>query len=110
MPPRSRTPTRTRPRCRCGPCRSPPSHGALFFMDLEQQLASGRPEARSITFTDLDVTNGGRSLDGYAAVYGQETDLGQWTEVIVAPAFRGAPERSGNIPMLWDHNAGLPPL
>jgi HK97 family phage prohead protease len=79
-------------------------------MDLEQQLASGRPEARSVTFTDLDVTNGGRSLDGYAAVYGQETDLGQWTEVIVAPAFRGAPERSGNIPMLWDHNAGLPPL
>jgi HK97 family phage prohead protease len=79
-------------------------------MDLEQQLASGRPEARSVAFTDLDVTKGGRRLDGYAAVYGQETDLGQWTEVIVAPAFRGAPERSGNIPLLWDHNSTMPPL
>lgn len=79
-------------------------------MDLEQQLASGRVEARSVAFTDLDVTADGRSFDGYAAVYGQEADLGEWTEVIAGAAFRGAPERSGNIPMLWDHNPGLPPL
>lgn len=77
-------------------------------MDIEH--LAGRPEARSVAFTDLDVAADGRSFDGYAAMYGQEADLGDFTEVIVAPAFRGAPERSGNIPMLWDHNASLPPL
>jgi HK97 family phage prohead protease len=80
------------------------------MMDLEQQFQSGRPEARSVAFTDLDVAADGRGFDGYAAVYGQEADLGDFTEVIVAPAFRGAIERSGNIPMLWDHNEAMPPF
>jgi HK97 family phage prohead protease len=79
-------------------------------MDLEKQFAQERAEARSVAFTDLDVASDGRSFDGYAAIYGQESDLGEFTEVIVPPAFVGAVERSGNIPMLWDHNAGLPPL
>jgi HK97 family phage prohead protease len=78
-------------------------------MDLEQ-FESGRPEARSVAFTDLDVSSDGRSFDGYAAIYGQEADLGLFTEVIVPPAFEGAVARSGNIPMLWDHNDRLPPL
>lgn len=79
-------------------------------MDLEQQFAQDRAEARSVAFTDLDVSTDGRSFDGYAAVYGQETDIGEYTEVIAPGAFRSAIQRSGNIPLLWDHNAGLPPL
>jgi HK97 family phage prohead protease len=79
-------------------------------MDLEQQFVTGRPEVRSVPFADLDVAPDGRSFDGYAAIYGREADLGDFTEVIVPPALRGAVARSGNIPMYWDHNPGMPPL
>jgi HK97 family phage prohead protease len=79
-------------------------------MDLEQQLAAGRPEARSVAFTDMEVSADGRTFEGFAATYNQDADLGEWVEMIAAPAFRGAIERSGNIPMLMDHNAGLPPF
>jgi HK97 family phage prohead protease len=78
-------------------------------MDIEH--LAGRPEARSVTFTDMDVAKDGRSFRGYAAVYGQEADLGKFIEVMVPPALsQDVVNRSGNLPMLWDHNASLPPL
>jgi HK97 family phage prohead protease len=79
-------------------------------MDLEQQLAQKGAEARSVAFTDLDVGRDGRSFDGYAAVYGSDTDLGEYTEVIMPPAFRSVLSRMTNVPMLWDHNDSMPPL
>jgi HK97 family phage prohead protease len=67
-------------------------------------------EARSVAFTDLEVTKQGRHFDGYAAIYGEETDLGQFIEVILPPAFRSALSATTNLPMLWDHNAAMPPF
>jgi HK97 family phage prohead protease len=68
------------------------------------------PEARSVAFTDLDVSKGGRVFDGYAGVYGQEADLGQFIEVILPPALRHGIENSPNVPMLMNHNDALPPF
>lgn len=88
-------------------------------MDSHDQIMQrfGQAEARSVAFTDLDVTKNGREFDGYAAIYGQETDLDQLTngaepyvEVMLPPAFRSALAKTHNLPMLWDHNPGLPPF
>ncbi len=73
-------------------------------------LLSEHAEARSVAFTDVDVTNSGRTFRGYAAVFDQETDLGEHTEEILRGAFRKAIPTSGNVPMLYDHNPGLPVL
>jgi HK97 family phage prohead protease len=68
------------------------------------------PEARSVAFTDLDVSKGGRVFDGYAGVYGQEADLGKFIEVMLPPALRSGLEASPNVPMLMHHNEALPPF
>lgn len=73
-------------------------------------LPVGKPEARSVAFSDLDVTKNGRRFDGYAAIYGQETDLGAFVEVMVPPAFRAGLATNPNLPMLWHHNEQLPPF
>lgn len=73
-------------------------------------LPVGQVEARSVAFTDLDVTKQGRHFDGYAAVYGQEFDTGKFIEVMVPPAFRSALAKTPNLPMLWHHNDQLPPF
>jgi HK97 family phage prohead protease len=73
-------------------------------------LPTEQVEARSAPFVDLDVTKNGRHFDGYAAIYGEEADLGDWIEVIVPPAFRSALSATDNLPMLWDHNASMPPF
>lgn len=67
-------------------------------------------EARSVAFDDLEVTKQGRHFEGYAAIYGEETDLGDYIEVILPPAFRSALAKGDNLPMLWDHNAAMPPF
>jgi HK97 family phage prohead protease len=77
-------------------------------MDID--LPVGKVEARSVAFNDLEVTKQGRHFDGYAAIYGEETDLGEFIEVILPPAFRSALSATSNLPMLWDHNAAMPPF
>lgn len=79
-------------------------------MDLEQKLAGGRVEARSVAFTDVDTADDGATFTGYAAVFDHEADLGDFTESISRGAFRKAIAASGNIPMLYDHNPALPVL
>jgi HK97 family phage prohead protease len=70
----------------------------------------GRVEARSVAFTDVDASTDGSTFTGYAAVFDHEADLGDFTESISRGAFRKAIGASGNIPMLYDHNPGLPVL
>jgi HK97 family phage prohead protease len=81
------------------------------------EVPVGQVEARSVAFSDLDVTKNGRRFDGYAAIYGEESDLNKksggampFTEVILPPAFRNALASTENLPMLWDHNAAMPPF
>jgi HK97 family phage prohead protease len=73
-------------------------------------LPVGQVEARSVAFSDLDVTKNGRHFDGYAAIYGEETDLEKFIEVILPPAFRSGLANTPNLPMLWDHNGAMPPF
>jgi hypothetical protein len=77
-------------------------------MDLEQQLATDRVEARSVAFTDVDTSKDGWSFEGLAAVYDQETDLGQYTESMARGSYRKVLSRGENVPMLHDHNVMLP--
>lgn len=79
-------------------------------MDLEQQLAADRVEARSVAFTDVDTSKDGWSFEGLAAVYDQETDLGQYTESMARGSYRKVLSRGDNVPMLHDHNVMLPVL
>jgi HK97 family phage prohead protease len=79
-------------------------------MDLEQQLATDRVEARSVAFTDVDTSKDGWSFEGLAAVYDQETDLGQYTESMARGSYRKVLSRGENVPMLHDHNVMLPVL
>jgi HK97 family phage prohead protease len=79
-------------------------------MDLEQQLATDRVEARSVAFTDVDTSKDGWSFEGLAAVYDQETDLGQYTESMARGSYRKVLSRGDNVPMLHDHNVMLPVL
>ena len=67
-------------------------------------------EARSVAFTDIETDSDGGGFTGYAAVFDQTTDLGDFTESISRGAFRKAIGSSGNIPMLYDHNPMLPVL
>lgn len=69
-----------------------------------------RVEARSVAFTDIDASNDGGTFTGYAAVFDHEADLGDFTESISRGAFRKALAGGGNVPMLYDHNMGLPVL
>ncbi|MBA3688482.1 MAG: HK97 family phage prohead protease [Chloroflexi bacterium] len=77
-------------------------------MDFEK--LSERVEARSVAFTDLETTSDGATFTGYAAVYDQEADLGDFTESINRGAFRKALSQGQNVPMLLDHNPMLPPV
>jgi HK97 family phage prohead protease len=78
-------------------------------MDIDPIQFEG-PEARSVAFTDLDVSKGGREFDGYAGVYGQEFDAGQFIETMLPPALRSGISKSKNVPMLWHHNDQFPPF
>lgn len=80
-------------------------------MDSQQidQLV-GQAEARSVAFTDIEVTKNGRHFDGYASVYGEESDLGAFIEMVVPPAIEVGLRNTQNLPMMWDHNMNLPPF
>jgi HK97 family phage prohead protease len=79
-------------------------------MDLEKQFAQERAEARSVPFTDLEVSNGGWAFEGLAAVYDQDADIGEFTESVNRGAYRKVIGRSDNVPMLYHHNGMLPVL
>src|SRR5881394_705190 len=79
-------------------------------MDLEQQFAQERVEARSVAFTDIDIQNDGWSFSGYASVFDVVADLGDYTEDVKRGSIRKALPKSGNIPMVYDHNMTLPIL
>lgn len=79
-------------------------------MDLEQQFSVDRVEARSVTLSDLDLDSEGLRFSGYAAVFGQHADLGDFTEEIRRGAFRKVLATGQNVPMYWDHDPRVPPL
>ncbi len=82
-----------------------------MLVELTEVLSGGQSvEARSVAFTDIEASKDGSHFEGYAAVFDQVADLGQWTEEIERGAFRKVLTQSDNIPMLYDHNPNLPVL
>jgi HK97 family phage prohead protease len=80
-------------------------------MDQNDHLIpADQPEARSVSFTDMDVSKGGRVFEGYAAVYGQEFDAGAFVETMLPPTLRSGIAATPNCPMLWNHNQTMPPF
>ena len=76
-------------------------------------------EKRSVPFSTVEITEGadsasGVTFRGYAAIYGQEADLGEFTEEIARGAFRKVllPRRGRvqNVPFLYDHDDRHPPM
>jgi HK97 family phage prohead protease len=67
-----------------------------------------RPEQRSVTFTEAELT--GNRFEGYAAVFDQVADLGDFTEEVDRGAFRKVLADKPNVPLVLDHNQSLPPL
>lgn len=64
------------------------------------------PNMRSAEFSDLEITEVRDDFifDGYAAVFGEPTDLGEFTEEIRHGAFRKVLSKGGNVPLLVEHN------
>ena len=64
------------------------------------------PNIRSATFDDLEIKDGGNVFlfDGYAAVFGQPADLGEFTEEVAPGAFRNVLAAKPNVPMLHEHH------
>lgn len=75
-------------------------------MDFDQP----RPEKRSVALTDLEMNATGTRFEGYAAIFGQEADLGDFTEEVRRGAFRKVLAQETNVPMYWDHDPRIPPL
>lgn len=70
-------------------------------------LYAASPEYRSAAFTDAEVK--GRKLHGYAAVFDtpwdeRATKLVGYVEEIRRGLFRKALPRSGDVPLLWQHD------
>jgi HK97 family phage prohead protease len=63
------------------------------------------PNQRSAQFSDLEVSEnaGGLLFDGYAAVFGEPTDLGDFTEEVRHGAFRRVLATGANVPLLHEH-------
>lgn len=70
------------------------------------------PNTRSARFDDLEVSewSEGFRFEGHAAVFEETADIGDFTEAIERGAFRKVLSQGANVPMLYDHNAGLPIL
>jgi HK97 family phage prohead protease len=65
------------------------------------------PNQRSAQFVDLEVSEasgGGLLFDGYAAVFGEPTDLGDFTEEFRHGAFRKVLAKGENVPLLVEHD------
>ena len=67
-------------------------------------------EYRSVPFVDIEAAPDGSRFTGYAAVFGEVADLGDFTESVAHGAFRKVLRNEPNVPMLWNHNEDLPPL
>jgi uncharacterized protein len=78
-----------------------------YFAQLDEM-----PNHRSARFDDLEVSewSEGFRFEGHAAVFGEEADLGGFTESVERGAFRKVLQSDENIPMLYEHNVGLPLL
>jgi HK97 family phage prohead protease len=64
------------------------------------------PNQRSAQFADLEVkeaSGGGLLFDGLAAVFGEPTDLGDFTEEFRHGAFRKVLATGANVPLLHEH-------
>ncbi|OBX20618.1 primosome assembly protein PriA [Erythrobacter sp. QSSC1-22B] len=55
-------------------------------------------------FTEIRANYGARRIEGYAATFGAEADLGSFVETIEPGAFRAA--LTGDILALYDHDMG----
>lgn len=74
-------------------------------------LDPDKPTFRSVAFDDIDVAADGGKFVGYAAVFDDEANIaGMFTESIQRGAFRKVLAKGQNVPMLYDHNPGLPAL
>jgi hypothetical protein len=64
------------------------------------------PSMRSATFADLEVTSirDGLLFDGYAAVFGEKTDMDVFTEEIKHGAFRKILASGANVPFVHEHD------
>jgi HK97 family phage prohead protease len=72
-------------------------------MDLEQFLEAGLPEFRSVPFIDFEAKDDGWAFEGLAAVYGQEGDLGEFTEEFRHGAFRKPLATGDNTRLIYEH-------
>lgn len=64
------------------------------------------PNQRTAEFTDLEVkeaSGSGLLFDGLAAVFGEVTDIGEFTEEFRHGAFRKALASGANVPLLHEH-------
>lgn len=70
------------------------------------------PNHRSAAFDSLEVSpwSQGFRFEGHAAVFDEEADIGPFTESVERGAFRKVLSQSENVPMLYEHNNGLPLL
>jgi len=67
-------------------------------------------EYRSAPFVEIEAAADGSSFSGYAAVFDETADLGDFTESVARGAFRKVLSHEQNVPMLFNHNDDLPPL
>jgi HK97 family phage prohead protease len=61
---------------------------------------------RSAAFSDLEMTSikDGFLFDGYAAVFGEKTDIGEFTEEVKHGAFRKILSTGVNVPFVHEHD------
>jgi HK97 family phage prohead protease len=64
------------------------------------------PNLRSANFEDLEIKDGGNVFlfDGYAAVYSEPADMGDFTEEVRRGAFKSVLATKPNVPMLHEHH------
>lgn len=77
---------------------------------MNPEFDSGQPELRSVAFNDVSISTDGLTFSGYAAIFDQSADLGDFTEEVRRGAFRKVLAANPNVPMYWDHDPRHPPL
>lgn len=77
---------------------------------LASAFDAGLPEYRSLAFADFEATNDGWGFDGLLAVYGEQADLGAWTEEFRHGAFRKPLSNGEQTVLTYEHSQELPAL
>ncbi len=73
---------------------------------MEKRDVDNRLERRSMVVRELRADVDSRKIEGYAAVFGEETDIGgMFREVIRPGAFARAIREEQDVRALWNHNA-----